>query len=44
MIEALMALAAVNDPDRAVAPTPVDLSAVVHEGCEFLAKLHDEGL
>ncbi len=37
MIEALMALAAVSDPDRAVTAAPVDLSAVVREGCEFLA-------
>ncbi|RYB89173.1 HAMP domain-containing histidine kinase [Nocardioides glacieisoli] len=37
MTEALMALAAVSDPDRAVTPVPVDLSAVVREGCAFLA-------
>ena len=37
MVEALMALAAVSDPDRAVVPVPVDLSAIVRECCEFLA-------
>lgn len=37
MIEALMALAAVSDPDREVTAVPVDLSALVREGCEFLA-------
>jgi signal transduction histidine kinase len=37
MVEALMALAAVSDPDRVVTPAPVDLSAVVRECCEFLA-------
>jgi signal transduction histidine kinase len=39
MIEALMALAAVSDPDRAVTAAPVDLSALVREGCEFLASV-----
>src|SRR6476469_5322260 len=39
MIEALMALAVVSDPDRAVTLVPVDLSAVVREGCEFIASV-----
>ena len=37
MIEALMTLATVSDPDRSVAAVPVDLSAIVSEGCEFIA-------
>ncbi|HEV2798537.1 MAG TPA: HAMP domain-containing sensor histidine kinase [Nocardioides sp.] len=37
MIEALMALAAISDPDRAVTPVPVDLTAAVRECCEFLS-------
>ena len=37
MIEALMVLAAVSDPDRAVTPVPVDLSAAVRDACDFLA-------
>ena len=37
MVEALMTLASVSDPDRAVTPVPVDLSAMVQECAEFLA-------
>ena len=37
MIEDLMALASVSDPDRATPREPIDLSAVVRECCEFLA-------
>ncbi len=37
MVEALMALAAVSDPDRVVTRSRVDLSATVREACDFLA-------
>jgi two-component system, OmpR family, phosphate regulon sensor histidine kinase PhoR len=37
MIEALMALAAVSDPDRAVTRVPVDLASAVRDCQEFLA-------
>lgn len=39
MTEALMALATVSDPDRAVTAAPVDLSVVVGEACDFLASV-----
>jgi signal transduction histidine kinase len=39
MIEALMALAAVSDPDRAITRDLVDLSATVWEACDFLASV-----
>lgn len=37
MIEDLMALATVSDPERSTARVPVDLSALVGESCQFLA-------
>ena len=37
MIEDMMALARVSDPDRAAPLTPVDLSRLVTECCEFMA-------
>ena len=37
MIEDLMALATVSDPERSTSPVPVDLSALVGESCQFLA-------
>ena len=39
MIEDLMALAKVSDPDRAVSRAPVDLSALVRETADFLAPM-----
>ncbi len=39
MIEDLMALATVSDPDRRTALVPVDLSALVRECAEFLAPM-----
>ena len=39
MVEDLMALASVSDPDRVVPTEPVDLSAVVWESSEFLAQV-----
>ena len=39
MVEDMMTLASVSDPDRAAPRTPVDLSAVVRDACEFLAPL-----
>ncbi|MCF6378268.1 HAMP domain-containing histidine kinase [Nocardioides KLBMP 9356] len=43
MVEALMALAAVSDPDRAVPSVPVDLSAAVRECHEFLETVAARG-
>jgi len=43
MIEALMALAAVSDPDRTITRVPVDLSAAVRECDEFLAPVAARG-
>jgi signal transduction histidine kinase len=43
MIEDLMALASVSDPDRATAREPIDLSVVVRECCEFLAPVAAHG-
>ncbi|GAA1436097.1 hypothetical protein GCM10009641_34060 [Mycobacterium cookii] len=37
MIEDLMALATVSDPERSTSRAPVDLSAMVGESCQFLA-------
>ncbi len=42
MIEDLMALAQVSDPDRALLPEPVDLSALVRESVDFLAPMADQ--
>lgn len=39
MVEDLMALASVSDPDRPVTADPLDLSAIVAEGCEFIAQV-----
>ncbi|WP_307813725.1 sensor histidine kinase [Nocardioides baculatus] len=43
MIDALMALAAVSDPDRAVIRASVDLSATVRDSDEFLAQVAERG-
>ena len=37
MVEDLMTLASVSDPDRPVATVPLDLSAMVAEACDFIA-------
>ena len=39
MVEDLMALASVSDPERGTSMTEVDLSALVHECAEFLAPM-----
>ena len=39
MVEDLLALASVSDPDRATPDEPVDLSVVANDSCDFLAAL-----